>query len=68
MSIKSIATSRRDESGVAGSLGADVDETIADSETVQYSFRCKHCGHGWTEDRSENLKVKGGEKAGYTGD
>lgn len=68
LSIKSIATSRRDESGVAGPLGAEVDRTIEDSETFQYSFRCQHCGHGWTEEHSENLKLKVGGSTGYTGD
>lgn len=68
LSIKSIATSRRDESGGAGPLEPEVDQTITDSETFQYSFSCRHCGHGWTEEHSENLKFKVGGNAGYTGD
>ena len=68
LSIKSIATSRRDESGVAGPLGAEVDRTIEDSETFQYSYECQHCGHKWTEEHAEDLKVKGERETGFTGD
>jgi hypothetical protein len=68
LNIKSIATSRRDESGVAGPLGAEGDQTVAGSETFQYSFRCQHCGHGWTEEHFENLKFRIGGEKNYTGD
>jgi hypothetical protein len=68
LSIKSTATSRHDESGVAGPLGAEGDQTVAGSEKFQYSFKCQHCGHEWTEEHFENLKAKIGGKAGYTGD
>jgi hypothetical protein len=68
LNINSISSSRRDESGVARPLGAGGDQTFSGSEMFQYSFRCQHCGHGWTEEHSENLKAKVGGKAGYTGD
>ena len=68
LSIKSTATSRRDESGVAGLLGAEKDQSLSGSEMFQYAFRCQHCGHEWTEEHSENLKAKVGGKTGYTGD
>lgn len=38
LSIKSLATSRRDESGVAGPLGPEEDQAFSGSETFQYSF------------------------------
>lgn len=68
LSIRSIATSRRDESGGSGPLEPEVNQAIADSEMFQYSFRCQHCGHEWTEEHSENLKFKVGRNTGYTGD
>jgi hypothetical protein len=28
-------------------------------EDFQYSYKCKHCGHEWTENRAERRKVGG---------
>ena len=40
--------------------------TVVDVEDFQYSYKCKHCGHGWSEVR-ETTKTFGAPK-GYTGD
>ena len=39
---------------------------IVDSEDFQYTYRCKHCGHQWSEVR-ETDKTFDAPK-GYTGD
>ena len=38
---------------------------VVDVEEFQYEYRCKHCGHEWSEVRQKEHRV--GTK-GYTGD
>ena len=41
-------------------------ETMVDVEEFQYTYKCKHCGHEWTElrDRTRDADAP----RGYTGD
>jgi ribosomal protein L44E len=47
--------------GYRGGMGPlVVEENIpvtVDVEDFQYSYKCKHCGHEWTENRVERQKV-----------
>jgi DNA-directed RNA polymerase subunit RPC12/RpoP len=47
--------------GYRGGMGpVIVEENIPvtlDIEDFQYSYKCKHCGHEWTENRVENHRV-----------
>ncbi|MGD0146905.1 MAG: hypothetical protein ABSB53_08685 [Nitrososphaerales archaeon] len=38
---------------------------VVDVEKFQYRYRCKHCGHEWSEVRQTERRV---ESEGYTGD
>jgi len=40
--------------------------TIVDVEEFQYAYKCKHCGHQWTEVRERSRSAKAPK--GYTGD
>jgi transposase-like protein len=35
-------------------------------EVMKYDFKCKHCGHEWSEESERT--VEGRPEAGYTGD
>ncbi len=39
---------------------------LVDAEDFQYEYRCKHCGHEWSEVHGTERKVN--EPKGYTGD
>ena len=39
---------------------------VVDIEEFQYTYRCKHCGHQWSEVRDTERKFEAPE--GYTGD
>jgi DNA-directed RNA polymerase subunit M/transcription elongation factor TFIIS len=51
-----IATQLGRQPGIVGTsplyLEEDVPVTI-DVEDFQYSYKCRHCGHEWTESRTE---------------
>ena len=40
--------------------------TLVDVEEFQYAYKCKHCGHEWTEVR--NVTESSAAPTGYTGD
>jgi len=40
--------------------------SIVEVEDFQYSYKCKHCGHQWSEVREKVRKAD--EPEGYTGD
>jgi C4-type Zn-finger protein len=39
---------------------------VDDIEEFQYTYRCKHCGHQWSEIREQERMMK--QPEGYTGD
>lgn len=66
---------------VAGAVGAGVTNAgyqsvqtvlqqgapnVVDVREFQYSYKCKHCGHEWSEVREKVNSL--GELKGYTGD
>ncbi|MBI3841454.1 MAG: hypothetical protein HY297_05855 [Thaumarchaeota archaeon] len=68
LSVNDVPMGRHDESGVAATAPDKTDSKVVEVEEIQYTFRCEHCGHEWTEYHAEEVEVKGGAESGYTGD
>jgi len=41
-------------------------QLMVEEDEYQFSYKCKHCGHEWSERHVK--EVKGNEPRGYTGD
>jgi uncharacterized Zn finger protein len=47
-------------------LMTEDEPVVVDIEEFQYTYRCKHCGHGWTEAHETEREFDAPK--GYTGD
>jgi len=52
--------------GTAPTILSNDVPSIVDIEDFQYTYKCKHCGHGWSEVREKEQTYRAPE--GYTGD
>ena len=48
-----------------GPVAAEVPE-FQETQKVRYGYRCKHCGHEWSEDAAQVKRERA--QSGYTGD
>ena len=55
---------RRAGRTVAEAMGSA--QLMVEEDEYQYSYKCKHCGHEWSEVHVK--EAKGYEPMGYTGD